>query len=194
MKKKEEKKDNPKPKKNKKHPKALEVNQNIDQELTESDKLEEKYPVEDVRIIFDFQFDSVKETALVLAKGITYYLTIIAGLSWFIFTRENSIEDIKMQFYAVCLATWISIITLGAAIVITYGLWKGLGSIKRLLKMNNEALFTAVKLYSFINKGRFVVIGVLAFCIFVLISFYKAISMLFPGKSFGDFLSWSYCI
>ncbi|MFY0603822.1 MAG: hypothetical protein JXQ93_07715 [Flavobacteriaceae bacterium] len=196
---KEEKTGDKSPKKRKKK-KEIEQNELVQEHPSEQvtddttkTPIEKKHSSEDVRLVFDFQFDSIKETANVLAKGITFYLTIMAGLSWFIFTRKDTPEEIKMQFYAVCLAVWISMCTLIAAGAIAYAIYRGLGSIRRLLEQNNMSLFYEVKLHSFINKGRWVVVGVIICCVLVLPAFYIVTRKLFPEKCFWDFIFWSYC-
>lgn len=154
-------------------------------------ELSHKYPQEDIKLIYDFEYDAVKETALVLARGITFYLTIMAGLSWLIFIQEVK-SDSNMKLYAISVAIYISLATLVAACFIGYGILKGLGSIQRLFELNNNNLFKELRVDSFIRKGKRVVIAVLLCCVAVLVFLFIAINALYNDISFWDFLFLSY--
>ena len=95
------------------------------------------FSTDDLKLIYDFKFNAIKESALAVYKGMSFYLAITAALVGYVFTQDVSAE-IKSK--AVIIGISISLLSLIACSTIVYGIVKGLKSISELIKINNEEL------------------------------------------------------
>lgn len=159
---KEEKKDKQKPKK---------------KEKEDPKKSIEEYSPESIRLLYDFEYNALRETAMVLAKGITYYITIFLGILGYIFTQEVSVNIKSIAVAAIIL---ISVAILFSALYIVWGLLEGLKSLKKLTELSDKKLFENANVGAFFKRGQLVIKGVIFSCIFVLVVLVCAIVSLLP--------------
>ncbi|MFK8058897.1 MAG: hypothetical protein AB8B78_02295 [Polaribacter sp.] len=110
-----------------------------------------KSDFEDVKLIYEFKYNAVKETALILTKGVSFYLAIIAVLIGYVMTRSVS-DDTKN--YVILIVSFVSISVLISGIVLGWGVIKGLKSIEKILEYNNEHLFKKLEVDKFFNRGK----------------------------------------
>ncbi|MDT7830863.1 hypothetical protein RQM59_00640 [Flavobacteriaceae bacterium S356] len=147
-------------------------------------KISHDHPREDIRLLYDFEYNAIRETALVLAKGITYYITIFLGILGYIFT-QNVEDDVKCIALTTILC--MSVAILGAALYITWGLVTGLRSLQDLLKSSNSKLFNDVGVVDFFKRGEKVIKRVIFFCVIVLVALVYAMIKILPSSFFQCF-------
>lgn len=111
----------------------------------------EKYSIEDIKLIYEFKFNAVKESALGLSKGMGFYLAIMAVLLGYILTQES---DAQIRFFALGIGLITSILGFIACATIGWGIIKGLNSIKEVLNYNNSVLFSELNVEDFFNRGK----------------------------------------
>lgn len=144
-----------------------------EKEKGSSKKKKEKYPPEDIRLLYDFKYNALKETALVLAKGITFYITIFIGIIGYVLTRQDNEETTKNV--ALITIVCMSFAILVAALSIIWGLAKGLKSLRDLLEISNPKLYKELDVYHLFKRGKRVIFMVFISCVTVLLALVYAI-------------------
>lgn len=132
----------------------------------EPQEVNKEYSIEDIKFIYEFKYNAVKETALMLTKGVSFYLAILAGLFTYIFTSE---VDDNVINGAIFIGIVVSIFAIISSVVLGFGIITGLFSIKDALKLNNEDLYNELNVSNFFYRGILAVVIILLTLIIFLI-------------------------
>ena len=152
----------------------------IELEIEEKEKSMELVPkresqLQDIKFIFEFEYNAIKETTLMLSKGMSFYLAITAALVGYVLTQDLDVE-IKNQ--ASIIGIVVSFFALIASSSISWGILTGLNSLNKLLIENNPELYYKLGVNKFIRRGIIAVVIVMVCALAVLGTFSFAILMM----------------
>ena len=122
--------------------------------------------IEKIKIIYDFQMKSLSETTNVLAKGMTFYLLILAAITGYIVSQDIP-EEIKNRIFIIGIVT--NIFALIAGIGLGYGIYKGIENVKKTLKILDKELWQVTEMEEYFNRGKRIVIIVSISCVSLLL-------------------------
>ncbi len=126
--------------------------------------------------IFDFQFDSLKETSKVLEKGVSFYFIIIGIVLGLIFSNKVDLDQIaKVKIFNFLVAS--SIFTTLCVFVLCWSIISGVISLRATLKSLTSDTFDNSSINLFFKRGIIssILIGVLCsiFMIYIFIYFHQ---------------------
>jgi uncharacterized protein YktA (UPF0223 family) len=155
------------------------TNKNPQSDSETSTAINDTHHLEKIKLLYEFQYNSIKEASGVLEKGISFFLLIIAALtSYIISSKEKETIDLELQLKLIAGAIITTVFVTVCVSAIAWGLFMGLKNLKQTLKFATQNVWNKTSIEKFINRGTYttLLIGILGtFLMIIILGFYITI-------------------
>jgi len=141
----------------------------IDAEITSNVSEFEK-----LKLLYEFQYNAVKEAAAVLEKGVAFFLLIIGALTSYVISNKNEI-DIELQRKLILGAVIVTSFVTICVSLMAWGIYTGLKNVKHTLKIATKSIWALTNADGFMKRGTYtsLIIGLFGTALMIIIlSFY----------------------
>lgn len=131
------------------------------------------YQRKTLQIYYEFQWRSLVQTVELLTKGTTYYFTILAAITGYVFTAKLLPEEQKPLIIVSVIVSMlfaVIIISMGS------GVLRGIGQMEVTLAQYNAVAFEELAMPAYFKRAKMVGIVVAVCCLLILITIAGALA------------------
>ena len=121
-----------------------------------------------LKIIYDFQYDSLVQTTNILEKGFAFYLLLLAGSLGYLFSNVDNLHPKLVSIITDGMIVTTIFVMVSISVLI-WGIIKGLQDLKQTLRLASGSYWSKTSIEAYFKRGfnSTITIGILATIILI---------------------------